>query len=277
MTHEFTVSCLQTSSTSNLQDNMEQIEALMHKAHAVGATLVALPEACDFLHPDNAVMTAYARPVAEHQALARLSELARKYGFWLLIGSLTVRHEKGSLANRSFLINADGAIVAHYDKIHMFDANIPGNKATRESDLYHPGRQACLAETPWAMLGMTICYDLRFPHLYRSLAHAGAHMLTVPAAFTKMTGEAHWHSLLKARAIENGCFVIAPGQTGHHYEQRYSYGHSLIIDPWGQVLADAGEEVGLIIARINLDKITEARSIIGSLDHDREFQPPQVP
>lgn len=272
MSKEFMVSCLQTNATPNQQDNLEQIEALMAKAYEAGADFVALPEACDYLDPEFGAMRAYAQPVETHRALARISGLVSNYGYWCLIGSLTVRTADGDIANRSFLIKPNGDVAAYYDKIHMFDANIPGNEGSKESDIYRPGDKACLASLPWGRLGMTICYDLRFPHLYRDLAHAGAEMMAVPAAFAKMTGQAHWHSLLRARAIENTCFVIAPGQTGHHYNKRYSYGHSLIIDPWGTILADAGDEIGIITAKIDLGKIDDARSVISSLHHDREFQ-----
>jgi len=272
MSKELVVSCLQTNATPNEKDNLEQIETLMAKAHEAGADFIALPEACDFLDTGIGVMQAYAQPLEAHRALARIRGLVSNFGYWCLIGSLTVRTEEGDIANRSFLINPQGDIVSYYDKIHMFDANIPGNVGSKESDIYRPGDKARISNLPWGRLGMTICYDLRFPHLYRDLAHAGAEILAVPSAFAKMTGQAHWHSLLRARAIENTCFVIAPGQTGHHYDKRYSYGHSLIIDPWGKIIADAGEEVGIITTKIDLEKIDEARSVISSLHHDRKFQ-----
>jgi len=265
------IACLQTNTGSDPKHNLEMIEGLMLQASIEKAQFVALPEACDFLHEDSKAMRSYAKSVNNHLALKRICELSKKFNYWTLIGSLTVRQDEERLANRSFLISPQGEVVAWYNKIHMFDANIPGNEEAKESDTYMPGNKLTVAETPWGKLGMSICYDLRFPHLYRALAHRGAHFLTVPAAFTQLTGQAHWHTLLKARAIENACFVIAPGQTGHHYNKRYSFGHSLIIDPWGEVLADGGDKVGVVMAEIDLDKIGKAKAIINSIDHDREF------
>src|SRR5207247_624333 len=178
------------------------------------------------------------------------------------------------LANRSFLIDPAGAIVARYDKIHMFDIDLPGGESYRESNAYRPGGGTVVAETPWGRLGMSVCYDVRFPHLYRALAQAGADFLTVPSVFTVPTGRAHWHVLVRARAIETGCFVFAPAQTGVHAEGRLTYGHSLIVAPWGEVLADAGEEVGFITAQIDPARIEEVRAMVPALRHDRSFAPP---
>ncbi len=180
----------------------------------------------------------------------------------------------GRVANRSYLVDATGEVVAHYSKIHMFDVDLPGGESYRESRTYEPGAAACIAETPWGGLGMTVCYDLRFPRLYRELAQAGARYLSVPSAFTKVTGEAHWHVLLRARAIENGCFVFAPAQCGRHYDNRHTFGHSLIVDPWGDVLADGGDEVGFVTAEIDARRVDEARAMIPSLEHDRPFGAP---
>lgn len=274
MNRSFKASCIQTHTTDDLDGNLGQIKLLMKEAHSQGADFVALPEACEFLSGDKAAMRNHACLPSESRALKVISELASQYDYWVLVGSLTVRHENGSMANRSFLLSPKGEVVSYYDKIHLFDANIPGNKGARESDLYNPGDRAVTAELPWGKLGMTICYDLRFPHLYRCLAHSGVHFITVPAAFAQMTGEAHWHSLLRARAIENGCFIIAPAQTGNHYGVRYSFGHSLIISPWGEVLADGGKDIGVITTTVTLDEIKKARSVIGSLSHDRSFSPP---
>ncbi len=265
------VACLQTNTGPDRKTNLEMIESLMLEASIKKSQLVALPEACDFLHEDAEVMKNYASPVNNHLALKHICKLSKKFNYWTLIGSLTVRQDKGKLANRSFLISPQGEVVAWYNKIHMFDANIPGSEDAKESDIYLPGNKLVVAETPWGELGMSICYDVRFPHLYRALAHRGANLLSVPAAFAEITGQAHWHTLLKARAIENACFVIAPAQTGHHYQNRYSYGHSLIIDPWGEVLADGGVDVGVIMADLDLDKISKAKAIINSIAHDRAF------
>ena len=169
-----------------------------------------------------------------------------------------------------------GAVVARYDKIHMFDVDLAGGESYRESNAFRPGDRTVLAETPWGMLGMTVCYDLRFPHLYRALAEAGADFLAIPSAFTVPTGKAHWHVLMRARAIENGCFVFAPAQWGEHAEGRRTYGHSLIVGPWGEVLADAGEGVGIISARIEVAAIAKARRMVPSLQHDRSFTKPEL-
>jgi predicted amidohydrolase len=209
---------------------------------------------------------------------------ARESGAWVLLGSLVIdpAGEPGSageerLANRSFLIDPNGAVAARYDKIHMFDIDLPGGESYRESNAYRPGAAAVTTATPWARLGMTVCYDARFPQLYRALAEAGAEILTVPSVFTVPTGRAHWHVLLRARAIENGCFVIAPAQWGDHAGGRKSYGHSLIVDPWGEVLADGGEGEGIVTARIDPARIAEARGMVPSLRHDRRFTSPAAP
>ncbi|HEX2151806.1 MAG TPA: carbon-nitrogen hydrolase family protein, partial [Stellaceae bacterium] len=213
-----------------------------------------------------------------------MRELARETAAWLLLGSLVIDQagEPGAdpgesrLANRSFLIDSTGAIVARYDKIHMFDIDLPGGESYRESNAYSPGGHTVVAETPWGRLGMSVCYDLRFPHLYRALAQAGADFLSVPSVFTVPTGRAHWHVLLRARAIENGVFVFAPAQWGEHAGGRRSYGHSLIVDPWGEVLADGGEETGIVTARIDPARVAEARRSVPSLTHDRAFTPPEL-
>jgi deaminated glutathione amidase len=196
-----------------------------------------------------------------------------------LIGSLAVdiSHEPGMpegerrLANRSYLIDALGAVVARYDKIHMFDVDLEAGESYRESNAFRPGDRLVVAPTPWGALGMSICYDLRFPQLYRALAHAGADFLAIPSSFTVPTGKVHWHVLLRARAIENGCFVLAPAQWGEHAERRRTYGHSLVVDPWGEILADAGEGVGAISARIDPARVAEVRRMVPSLNHDRSF------
>lgn len=270
------VACVQNCASNDLDGNLARLEGFIAEAADGGATFVSLPEACEFLSPDRDVMKAHARPAADHLALQRLTACAQQHEIWLLIGSLTMRDDDGAMVNRSLLVGPDGNINATYDKIHMFDANVPGMKKSRESDLYRPGKEARLAALPGAVLGMTICYDLRFPHLYRSLAKAGATIMTVPAAFMKMTGEAHWHVLLRARAIENGCFVIAPAQWGNPYGARLSYGHSLIIDPWGRILADAGGGgEGVVMANLDMQAMVDSRNVIMSLDHDRPFSAPE--
>jgi len=274
MPHIINVACIQNCATDDLRANLACLDDLVHEAAYRGADMVALPEACEFLSNDREAMKAHAKPLEEHSAFQLLRDRAQHHNIWMLIGSLTVRDENDFMANRSLLVDPRGKLVCHYDKIHMFDANVPGQKSMRESDLYRPGTMAKLASLPGGVMGMSICYDVRFPHLYRSLAKAGATILSVPAAFMQATGEAHWHALLRARAIENGCFVIAPAQTGHHYGDRYSYGHSLIVDPWGRVVTDAGTEVGVSIGVMKLGEVGQARACIMSLEHDRVFEPP---
>ncbi|HEY2112025.1 MAG TPA: carbon-nitrogen hydrolase family protein, partial [Dongiaceae bacterium] len=198
----------------------------------------------------------------------------RSHRLWVHVGSLALRVSPDRAANRSFLIAPDGEIAARYDKIHMFDVDLANVERYRESAAFRPGHQAVTADLPWGRLGLTICYDLRFAYLYRALAKAGAGFISIPAAFTRPTGQAHWHVLMRARAIETGCFVFAPAQTGEHAEGRKTYGHSLIVAPWGEVLADGGEEVGFITARIDPAKIAEARGMVPALTHDRGFSPP---
>ena len=209
--------------------------------------------------------------------LAACRASARETGAWFLLGSIHVRVPgEEQIRNRSYLIDSAGGIVASYDKIHMFDVQLAGGESYRESSTFRPGETSVLAETPWGVLGMTICYDLRFPYLYRDLAHAGATMLAIPSSFTVPTGQAHWHALMRARAIETGCFVFAPAQVGTHKgSNRKTYGHSVAVAPWGEVLADAGgEKAGFVVADIDLGKVAEARKMVPSLTHDRNYATP---
>jgi predicted amidohydrolase len=284
MSSAFTASCIQFTSARDYEPNIRIVSDLVRRARDGGADFVFTPENTGLTEPIGKLRREKARDEANHPVLAALREVARETGVWLLIGSLAVdlSREPGTgenerrLANRSYLVNPDGAVVARYDKIHMFDVDLAGGESYRESNAFRPGGQTVLAETPWGTLGMTVCYDLRFPHLYRSLAQAGADFLAIPSAFTVPTGQAHWHVLMRARAIENGCFVFAPAQWGEHAEGRRTYGHSLIVDPWGAVLADAGEGVGIISARIELDAIAKARRMVPSLQHDRVFSTPEL-
>lgn len=268
------VACLQLTSTPDLAATVESCQSMIEDAHREGAAFVCTPENTPIL-AGRRDLTATAVEESRHPAVEAFRETAAKCGIWVLVGSVAVAGTQGKLANRSLLINDSGEIRARYDKIHMFDVDLDGGERYRESDNYQPGSEACLVNTPWGGLGMTICYDLRFPALYRTLAQAGAQILTIPSAFTRPTGKAHWHVLLRARAIETGCFVLAPAQCGVHYGKRATYGHSLIIDPWGEVLADAGDEKpGLIFADLDLTKIDEARGKVPSLHHDRAFVAP---
>ena len=269
---KFTVACVQTNSGRDVEPNIETASELVRRARDAGADLVLLPEVVNMLEPRGKLAREKARPQDEDPALAAFRALALDTGSWLLIGSLVLKLNDEMLANRSFLITPDGAIAAHYDKVHMFDVEVDDGQTYRESAAYRPGTRAVVVATPWGRLGMTVCYDVRFPYLYRALAQAGAELISVPAAFTQVTGSAHWHVLLRARAIENGCFVLAPAQCGEHAEKRRTYGHSLIIDPWGEVLADGGEDVGFIVADIDLSKVAMARRKIPSLTHDRSIE-----
>ena len=262
--------------------NLVETVALVRAAATGGAQLVLTPECTNLLSSNRAHQQATLHPQASDPTLAALRTEAKAAGIWLLIGSLGLRTDDpdGRFANRSFLIGPDGAIVATYDKIHMFDVNVSESEIYRESSAYRPGTTAVLAETPLGRIGMTVCYDVRFPHLYRRLAQAGAQILTVPAAFNHITGQAHWDTLLRARAIETGCFVLAPAQTGFHPETltggkgRRTHGHSLAIAPWGEVIADAGTDTGVTFAQIDTDAVTRARARVPSLTHDRTFTGP---
>ncbi len=259
MTAPFRAACVQTNSGPEVAPNVEAARGLVRRARDAGGELILLPETLNMMDSDKRRLRAKASPEKGDSALAAFRELARETGAWLVVGSLVVRGCGGRLANRSFLIGGDGAVVARYDKIHMFDVRLGDGESFTESAAYRPGQRAVVADTPWGRLGMTVCYDLRFPGLYRDLADAGAGYLSVPSAFTRTTGRAHWHVLLRARAIETGCYVLAPAQCGRHHGGRLTYGHSLIVDPWGEVLADGGDGVGFVTADIDPARIAEAR------------------
>ncbi|MBD3763227.1 MAG: carbon-nitrogen hydrolase family protein [Rhodobacterales bacterium] len=260
--------------------NLPLTQATVARAAAAGADWVLTPECTNALSSNRAHQRAVFHREGDDPTLSALRDQAARSGVWLLIGSLGLRTDDadGRFANRSLLIGPDGGIVARYDKIHMFDVNVSDTEVYRESAGYRPGDRAVLADTPLGRIGMTVCYDLRFPHLYRRLAQAGAQILTVPAAFNHITGAAHWEVLLRARAIETGCFVLAPAQTGFHPETagrgRHTHGHSLAVAPWGEVLADAGTEPGVTLVEIDLTRVDQARSRVPSLSHDRAFDGP---
>ena len=261
---------------ANLTQTLQHLRA----AAAGGAGFVLTPECTNMLSSDRAHQRSHLRHEAEDETLAALRAEAQALGVWLLIGSLGLltQDADGRFANRSFLIAPSGEIAARYDKIHMFDVNVSETEMYRESAGYRPGSAAVLAETPFGKIGLSVCYDLRFAQLFRRLAQAGAQILTVPAAFNHITGAAHWHVLLRARAIETGCFVLAPAQTGFHPETkgkgRNTYGHSLVVAPWGEVLADGGTETGVTFADLDLTQVAKARGRVPSLHHDREFTGP---
>ena len=283
MNSVFTAACIQFTAGPDPEPNLQTVSDLIRRARDVGATLIMTPEASNFIESGGR-RREKARREADDPFLNVMRSVAQETGAWLLIGSLVIdpTGEQAAaagetrLANRSFVIDPDGKIVARYDKIHMFDIDLPDGESYRESNAYRPGGGTVVVETPWGRLGMSVCYDVRFPNLYRSLAQAGADFLTVPSVFTVPTGSAHWHVLLRARAIENGCFVFAPAQWGEHTAGRRSYGHSLIVDPWGEVLADGGEGVGIISARIDPAAIARARRMVPSLKHDRPFTQPEL-
>ena len=270
----FRAACVQLTSGAEMAANIAAASRLIRQAHGDGADLVATPEMTSLMEPRAGALLDKVHREDLDPALAAFRALAESLHLWLLIGSLPIAVEDGMVANRCFLIDAAGAIVARYDKIHMFDVDVPDGQTYRESKSYRPGEHAVVAPTPWGKLGLSICYDVRFPHLYRALAQAGAQVLSVPAAFTQYTGEAHWHVLLRARAIECGAFVIAPAQTGRHDSGRHTFGHSLIVDPWGRMLADGGTAPGVAMAEIDLAQVEAARRKIPSLQHDRPFVGP---
>ena len=254
---------------------LAQAAPLVRQAADQGAQFIATPEASNILQRDRAALFAAVRPLEQDEAVKGLIGLANELKVWLLIGSALVKREDGQLANRSVLVGADGTIKATYDKIHMFDVDLPTGERHRESALYTPGERASVADTPWGKIGLTICYDIRFPHLYRALAKADAMLITVPAAFTRPTGEAHWEVLLRARAIETGAFVLAPAQGGIHEDGRGPWGRSTIVGPWGDVLAKApDDQPGVLVADLDLDQVAMARAAIPALVNDRAFAAP---
>ncbi|MCU0730417.1 MAG: carbon-nitrogen hydrolase family protein [Hyphomonas sp.] len=263
--------CIQMRSGTEPAANVAAASALIRQAAGQGATFIATPEMTNLLDIRPGMARAKVRREAEDESLPALRALAAELGVTLLVGSLAIALEDDErFANRSFLIGPDGVLIARYDKIHMFDVEVGDGQTYRESRAYRPGTEAVLAMAPFGQLGLTICYDLRFPHLYRRLAQAGAEILAIPAAFTRVTGEAHWHVLIRARAIETGCFVIAPAQGGKHEDGRETFGHSLIVSPWGEVLAEApGTEPGIVMAEIDLAEVTKARGRIPSLGNDK--------
>ncbi|MPZ59512.1 MAG: carbon-nitrogen hydrolase family protein [Rhizobiales bacterium] len=252
--------------------NCDAATALILEAKAAGADYVQTPEMTNIMEVKRERLFAAIVDEDADPTLAAMRDLARSLGIYLHLGSLAVKIAPDRAANRAFLIDPKGEIVARYDKIHMFDVDLAGGESYRESRNYRPGEVAVVADLPWGRLGLSVCYDLRFPALYRALAEAGATMLAVPSAFTRQTGEAHWHALLRARAIENGCFVLAAAQGGKHENGRETFGHSLIVDPWGRILAEGGTEPGVIMGTIDLAQVAAARARIPSLQHGRRFE-----
>jgi predicted amidohydrolase len=267
------IALLQMTSGIDPAVNAADLRHGIAAAAANGAAMVFAPEMAGLLDRDRERAAAWIHAEAEDPVLATVRAAARAAGVWVHLGSLAVRGGDGRLANRGFVIDADGAIRARYDKLHLFDVDLPTGESWRESAAYAPGEGAAVVDTPVGALGLSICYDLRFPALYAALADGGATVLAIPAAFTRPTGSAHWHALMRARAIENGCFVIAAAQAGVHDDGRATYGHSLVVDPWGDVLLDMGEARGLGFAEIDADRVATVRGRIPVLAHRRPIPP----
>lgn len=267
-TTRFKAACVQMRATRDQERNRDDAVAMIRQAAAGGADYVQTPEITNLVERDTARLRAIVETEERHGVLAGLRETARAERIWLHVGSLSVRSGE-KIANRGYMIAPDGEIAARYDKIHLFDVDLPNGEKWRESATFSGGESASVVETPWGPFGMTICYDVRFPYLYRAEAEAGAVLLTAPACFTRQTGEAHWQVLQRARAIENGCFMVSAAQAGQHEDGRVTYGHSIIVDPWGRVLAEAGDEPGVIMAEIDLALVDDARARIPTLRHTR--------
>ena len=266
------VACVQTCSGRSVDQNITKISKQITQAAKSGAQFVLTPEVTNLMEENNKALRASVGRQGDDKAVLAFAALAKKLDIYLLIGSFGLHDDKGDkLVNRSILFLPNGSIAATYDKIHMFDVDLGGGEVYRESANYSAGENAVMVDLPIGGLGLSICYDVRFAHLYRTLAKAGAQMIAVPAAFTKVSGQAHWHVLLRARAIETGCFILAPGQAGVHENGRETYGHSLIVSPWGEVLAEGGDSTDIIYADIDLTQVDVARGKIPALRHDRDF------
>ena len=268
----------QMTSSNRHDTNISALQQIAVEAADKGAQMLALPEAAGLMNRDLASARQAVVPEAADPFIAACRDVARAHGMWVQTGSTPVLEESdGRFRNRGHLIDPSGEIVARYDKIHLFDVDLPGETPRRESDRYVPGERAEVADTPWGPVGLSICYDLRFPHLYRDYARLGAAMLFVPSAFALATGAAHWEVLLRSRAIENGCFVIAAAQTGQHDDGRQTWGHSLIIDPWGKVLCDMEQRTGLAVLDLDMAAVGKARNAVPSLRNERDYAPARLP
>ena len=274
MAHEVRIGCVQSRPLATFDEAIEEARRLAGNAVEAGAELVCLPEYCGGLKSEGGLFAPPTAPEAQHPVLDALRGFAGDSRVWMLIGSIAVDGPGDRLVNRGYVIDDKGDIQARYDKIFLFDVDLSPTQQYRESAVVAPGEHAVVVDTPWGRLGMTICYDLRFPQLYRTLAQAGAEILVAPAAFTKVTGEAHWHVLNRARAIENGAVVVAPCAVGAVPGGGAAYGHSLVVSPWGEVLADGGDGVGHIVTTVDVDSVAIARGRIPSLQHDRRFSRP---
>lgn len=266
----FKVCCIQNTATRDIQANVDWVSARIDEAAEQGVDCIALTETVGLIDPVNDRIAEQCFSEADDIGLATFQQKAKQHQVFILLGSQLIR-DQGLIFNRSFMLNREGLIIARYDKLHMFDIELANGESYRESDVISAGDKAVTVNTPLGRFGLSICYDLRFSALYRALAQAGAEILTIPAAFTQTTGSVHWHTLVRARAIETGCYVIAPNQCGHHGDKRRSFGHSLIVDPWGEILADGGAEPGIIYADVDLSLVARARSRIPVLQNERSF------
>jgi predicted amidohydrolase len=271
MSKSFRTACIQNTATRDISANINWVCKRVDEAHDAGAEFITMPESVGLIEPVNENISAQCFTEQQDAGLIAFQQKAKQLAVTILIGSQLIKLDDGRIVNRSFLVSDQGEITARYDKLHMFDIELANGEFYLESGVISAGNKAVLAATPWGELGMSICYDLRFAALYRTLAQNGALFITIPAAFTQTTGKAHWHTLVQARAIETGCYIIAPNQCGHHADKRYSWGHSLIVNPWGEILADGGTEPGIIYADIDLVEVDLARSKIPALKNDREF------
>jgi len=267
---KFKVACVQMNSQANLYDNILFAKNKIIYASQKGAKLILLPENCFLMTKNNKQFLEYSCNEAKHQGINEMKKIAKNFGIWIIIGSVHIK-EKKNFFNRSLLIDDKGRIKSRYNKIHLFSAKLPNNESYDEKRYFTPGKKVCLTNLPWGKIGMTICYDLRFPHLYRKLAKKGADFISVPSAFTKFTGNRHWHVLLKARAIENGCYIFAPAQFGKHPGKKHTYGHTLIVDPWGKIINECRKNKSVIISEIDTNKVSAYRTSIPSLKLENFF------
>ncbi len=269
MNSTFRLACVQLNAGTEIEPNLEAASILVKSAVVEDAQLISLPECVSLIEPDREILQKKCEVENDSVALQFFKYLAAEYRVWLHVGSIAVLNDAGQISNCTFLLGPDGKTEARYNKIHMFDVDLGAAEVYRESDTYTPGSTATIADLPWGQLGLTICYDLRFPLLYNLLAQSGADLIAVPSAFTQKTGRAHWHVLLRARSIETGCWIFAAAQCGSHANGRKTYGHSLIVNPWGEIVADAGEEPGFIIADIDVSEVESARQSIPVLTNSR--------
>lgn len=263
--------CVQMNSGPDIIDNLKQAESFIRDAAQHGATLIATPEVTDQVISNRAEKLDLAYEEKDHPGVPFFRKLAADLGAYLLIGSMCIKVSPRKISNRSYLFSPAGRIAARYDKIHLYDADLPCGESHRESRVFAPGNKAVVAKAEGVKIGLSICYDLRFAHLYRHLAKAGAQVLSIPAAFTVPSGKAHWEVLLRARAIETGSYVLAPGQSGDHHGARNTYGHSMIIGPWGEIIANAGQKPGIVFADLDMAEVKKARAAIPALQHDRDY------